>query len=324
MNGNIQKLAKILGENRVIYSEILSKYSSFHIGGEADLFYRAKSVQELATAVNSARQLSVPVFVLGGGTNLLISDLGFRGLVVKNDTSSIKLLGIKGKKEGNLKVYLEVESGVSINRLVRYSLDQGLSGLEYFLGQPGTVGGAVYINAHNMRKGVYMGEKIMEAKILKQNGLTVAVSADYFHFGYDHSIIQNTNEIVLSVIVELKRGDKDKLWSEAQETLEYRHKTQPTGVFSSGCTFRNISKSDAMRLANPNYTTSAGFLLDCLNLKGFKKGEAMFSQHHANFIVHKGGAKASDVLELINIAKKRVKEKYNITLQEEIVKVGEF
>lgn len=324
MNKNAQKLTSTLGQPRVFLDEPLSKYSSFHIGGPAQFFYRAKTADELVKAVNLARDLNIPVFLLGGGTNLLVGDRGFPGLVIKNDTAGIKLLGIKGKKGGEQTVYLEVESGVSVNRLVRFTLTQEFDGLQFFLGQPGTVGGAVYINAHNMKKGKFFGERVLKATILKKGGKVERVDASYFRFGYDKSILQQTKEVLLSVVVELKRGDKAKLWAEAQEALDFRQKTQPTGVFSSGCTFRNIAKSEAMRLATPNYTTSAGYLLDSLGLKGERCGQAMFSPHHANFIVHKGGAKAADVLELIHLAKKKVKERFNIDLTEEIVMVGEF
>ncbi len=324
MNNKFKQLVSILGEARVSLDEPLSKYSSMRIGGPADVIFRAKTVADLILAINSARSLSIPFFLLGGGTNLLISDSGFRGIVVKNDTGTIKLLGMKGRKGSVPTVFLEAESGVTINRLVRFALDQGFSGLEYFLGQPGTIGGAVYINAHNMNKGLYFGDNIIEAKILGKDGKVKVVNSEYFRFGYDQSIIQKTQEIVLSVVLQLKRGNKDDLWKEATATLHYRQNTQPSGIFSSGCTFRNIKKSDAVRLATPNFTTSAGFLLESAGLKGVKIGEAGFSAHHANFIIHRGSAKAADVLELIHTAKKKVKAKYGIDLKEEIITVGDF
>ncbi len=332
MNKKQQKVIDILGPARVLILEPLAKYSSFHIGGPADLFFRAKTQEDLILALKSAQDLKLPYFVIGGGTNLLIGDFGFRGLVIKNDASNIRLLGIKGKKtvksdglgDSIQKVYLEVDSGVSINRLVRFTLDQGFGGLEYFLGQPGTVGGAVYINAHNMKKKQFFADRIVEAKIMGIDGMKKTIPVNYFRFGYDQSILQETKEIVLSVVIELVRGDKLKLWQEAQATLDYRHTTQPSGVFSSGCTFRNISKSDAVRLATPVFTTSAGFLLEAVGLKGTKKGKAMFSDHHANFIVHQGGATGADVLELIKLGKQKVKDRFNVNLKEEIVLLGEF
>jgi len=328
MDKRYKKLIEVLGENKVQLNEPLDKYSSFHIGGPADIFYRAKTCSDLIKAFTNAKRFKIPVIVISGGTNLLISDNGYRGLLIKNETNNIKLAGfIGGKKEKTTEIHtvlLEVESGVSINRLVRFTLDQGLAGLEAFLGQPGSVGGAVWNNAHNMKMGKFFGDKITSAKILQPSGKVVEVTKNYFKFGYDQSIIQKTGDIVLTVRIKLNTGKKDILWKKAQEAFEYRQKTQPTGVFSSGCIFKNIKKSTAVRLATPNYTCSAGFLLDRAGLKGFQIGNAYFSKNHANFIINNGKAKAQDVFNLIKLAKKRIKKDYQVDLEEEIVFIGEF
>ncbi len=331
MKSAYNKLIEILGIRRVSTDVLLSSYSSFRIGGLADLFFKALTSEDIINAVKNAKKLDIPYFVMGGGTNLLVLDKGYRGLIIKNDTSKIKLIGIRGKKIHSddknheiQKVYIEVESGVGLNRLVRFSLDQGLVGLESFLGQPGTVGGATYINAHNMKRHEFFGNKIKGALLLDKTLSLNKVDTKYFHFGYDSSILQKTKEIVLSVTLELETGDKDKLWKISGEVMEYRKQSQPYGVFSAGCTFRNISKSDAIRLSTPEFTTSAGYLLNSVGLKGYKCGNAMFSEQHANFIVHKGNAKASDVLKLINIAKEKVKKTFGVDLKEEIVMIGEF
>jgi len=329
MSDNYKELIAFLGESKVLLDEPLNKYSSFHIGGPADIFFKARTCDELVKAVTSAWRLKIPVFVISGGTNLLVGDYGYRGLVVKNETNSIKLVGVVGgrKSKSSTKVHtaiLGVETGVGINRLVRYTLDQGFSGLAAFLGQPGCVGGAVWNNAHNMKTGNFFGDNVFGAKILQPSGKVVDVSKSYFKFGYDQSIIQKTHDIVLSVLLKLNAGDKKSLWEEAQKALEYRRQTQPVGVFSSGCTFRNIKKSDAIRIATPSYTCSAGYLIESVGLKGYQIGDAHFSSSHANFILNKGNSKARDVLALINLAKKKVKEKYKLDLKEEIVLVGAF
>lgn len=330
MKENYQKLARMLGETRVFQNVPLAKYSSFRIGGVADLFFRAKTLRELIDTVICAKSLNIPYFILGGGTNLLISDKGIRGLVVKNESGTIKLVRIRGSRSGreNISaqihtVYLEAESGVAINRLVRFTLDQGWAGLEAFLGQPGTVGGAVYTNAHNIKMRTFFGDRIVEAKLLDAAGAVKKVSRSYFRFDYDQSIIQQTKELVLSVVLQLETGLKTNLWRKATEALEYRKKTQPSGVFSSGCIFRNIERSEAIRLVTPNYTCSAGYLLERVGLKGVSWGGAYLSPHHSNFIINRGNAKAKDVLELIKLAKERVKERFNINLVEEIAIVGE-
>lgn len=325
-----KKIIAILGENRILLDESLAKYSSFQIGGPADLFFRAQSEIELINAITLARENKIPIFVMGGGTNLLISDFGFHGLVIKNESKKIKMVGMRGNKKSDKKsvevkdVLLEVDSGVGINRLVRYTIDQGLSGLEYFLGQPGTIGGGVYINAHNMSMGKFLGDTVHSAKVIDLKNDVRTVSKDYFKFGYDQSSIQSTGDIVLSVVLLLKKAEKSKLWDIAQKALEHRKKTQPAGYYSSGCIFRNIRKSDAHRIATPNYTCSAGYLIESVGLKNVKEGTVHFSDDHANFIVHRGGATARDVLKLINCAKSIIKKKYFVDLKEEIVKVGNF
>lgn len=332
MKDSYKKIIDTLGQNRVLTNEPLSKYSTFSLGGPADLFYKALTTAELVKAITTVRACEIPFFIMGGGTNLLIGDKGFRGLVIKNETKSIKLVGAWGKfnsrntdKSTRVNtVYIEVDSGVGVNRLVRFTLDQGFSGLEPFLGQPGSVGGAVYINAHNMHLGKFIGEKVFSAKILKPANEVANVPFSYFKFGYDKSVLQKTGEIVLSVIFKLAAGDKNSLWEKAQEEFDYRRKTQPAGVYTSGCTFRNISESEAVRIATPNYTKSAGYLIESVGLKNYQIGGAKFSQEHANFIVHSGGATASNVLELIRKAQKSIKDKYAINLVEEIVLVGEF
>ncbi len=323
MKENYKKLIEILGEARVVIDEPLAKYSSFKIGGPADLFYRALTSDDLIKALRGAYSLKIPVFVAGGCTNLLISDKGFAGLVIKNDTSQIRLKGAQGSKKVHT-VFLEAESGVGVNRLVRFCLDQGFSGIQAFMGQPGTIGGAMWINAHNMNKGVFFGDRIISAKLIDSLGKVKNVSNKYFHFDYDYSILQNTHEIVMSVILALEMGDKKTLWEEATNVLKYRQQTQPQGVYSSGCTFRNIGKSDAIRIATPEFTCSAGYLLESVGMKGYKLGKVQFSDNHANFIIQKGGGTASNVLELISLAKNKVKRTFGVDLKEEIVLLGEF
>src|SRR3989344_6832410 len=320
------RLIKTLGAPRVKLKEVLKNYSSLRIGGPADLFYKAQNIPELITAVESAQKNKIDYFILGGGTNILFSDAGFRGLIIKNESGNIRLKGLTGRRFAQSqavslvnKIYLEVDSGVTINRLVRNTVDQGFTGLENFLGQPGTVGGAMWINAHNVSESKYFGDFVKAATILNPKKGLLKVACEYFHFAYDYSVIQTSADIVLTVTLELAVGEKSELWKIARNSLYYRQKTQPTGVSSAGCIFRNIDKSDAIRLATPNYPCSAGFLLDACGLKGMTIGQARISDHHANFLVNIGNAKAVDVLELINLAQKRVKQKFNVNLKPEVV-----
>lgn len=324
----VHELKNQFGEQKIKTAEILARYVTFKIGGPADIFFIARSQQELISAVTVAKNHEVPVTILGGGTNVVIADRGIRGMVIKNETHGIRVVGLSGsvKKTESLidSVVIESDSGVLVNQLVRYTIDECLTGLEPFLGQPGTVGGAMYINAHNMRRGVFFGDHVVEASILGESGDFHVVPVSYFRFGYDESRLQDTGETVVSVKFRLKRGDKEQLWQVASASMTYRRETQPLGMASAGCTFRNIKKTDAIRLHTPNHTVSAGYLLDSVGLKGYQIGGAKFSDRHANFIVNTAQATAADILALMVEAKRRVKREFGIELREEVVLLGEF
>lgn len=310
-----------------IKNEPLARYTTLKIGGPADFFYEAKTAEDLSEAIRSARKSRTSVFILGGGTNILIGDRGIRGLVIKNSTSRNALIGAKGKVEGGEQkgtVFVEADSGVSMNKLVRFTIEEGLCGLETQLGLPGTVGGAMYMNSKWTKPESYVGDCVYQATIVTPQGETKIVPRSYFQFGYDKSILQQTPDIVLRVVFSLKRKPKEDLWRVANNVMEYRKDTQPQGVKSPGCTFRNITKSEAMSIPTPNYTTSAGFLLDHAGLKGVRIGDAQISPVHANFIINLGKATARDVVELIEKARLKVKQQFGVVLQEEIVRVGEF
>ena len=258
----------------------------------------------------------------------MISDKGLPGLVIRNESRSINVIKRLGKvKNGAIQVEkaaVEVDTGVLINRLVRFTCDEGFEGLERHLGLPGTVGGALYMNSKWTKPAAYVGDVLYQAKILDKDGDVKTVERNYFNFAYDHSILQKTHEIVLTALFLLKKSDSKELWERANASMEYRKVTQPMGVATAGCTFRNIPLSDAIRIGTPNRTTSAGYLVDQVGLKDFRIGQAQFSGKHANFIINLGGATATDVKGLIEEAKRRVKEKFNVTIEPEVVLVGEF
>ncbi len=323
---NMQQLKDLLGE-RLKENEPMARYTTFKIGGPADLFYEAKTIDELVLAITSSRKLGIPTFVLGGGSNILIGDKGIRGLVIKNSANSISMRGAKGSHKGGKtkgKVYVEADSGVLINKLVRDTIEEELGGLEMHLGLPGTVGGAIYMNSKWTKPDAYVGDVVYQATILTKDGQIKTVPKNYFHFGYDRSSIQTTGDIVLTVVFALEPSDKQKLWEVANKSVSYRRQSQPQGVFSPGCTFRNISKAEALSAATPEHTTSAGYLVDHSGLKGVSLGDAYISQDHANFIINKGHAAASDVIKLIELACSSVDEKFGVKLKEEIVRIGEF
>lgn len=299
-----EKLENFLGKGRILVNEPLAKHTTFQIGGPAKYYFEAQTKEEMTEAVRLAKDFKLSYFILGGGSNILIGDKGFSGLIIKNKINGIKILGYKGNvsklKSLNIqKVLVEVGSGVLINQLVRFTIEEGLSGLEGFLGLPGTIGGAVTVNAHWKENG---REKRIE---------TLIVSKNYFE------------KTLISVVFGFSKEKKEKLWEKAKQAVLYRQKTQPVGP-SAGCIFKNIKESEALKIGTPNQTTSTGFLIEASGLKGIKLGQVQISPVHANFMINLGGGKAKEVIDLISLVKTKIKEKFNIEVKEEILLVGEF
>jgi UDP-N-acetylmuramate dehydrogenase len=322
----LEEFKKVLGD-RIKTDEPLARYTTFKVGGPADYFFEARSSEDLANAVSAARNLNVPVYILGGGSNILIGDKGIRGLVVRNLSSHIGIKGVKAVtigQESKKLVFVEADSGVPINKLVRFTVDEGLAGLHMHLGLPGTVGGAIYMNSKWTHPEGYVGDVVYQVRLVTQKGEDTVVPQSYFQFAYDSSRIQKTKDVVISVVFALTADDKDRLWKIATESITYRRSTQPQGVFTAGCTFRNLSRAEALTASTPNLTTSAGYLIDHAGLKNESSGDAYVSPVHANFIVNRGKATAHDVIKLIDRIEKSVQTQFNVRLSEEIERVGEF
>ena len=328
---SLDQIKEVLGPLRVYENEPLKKHTYFKIGGPAKLFFEAKSVDDLKLALETAHLYKIPFVVLGGGANVLVSDKGFDGFVIKNRAEAIKLVGVKGtiNKHGRgiKSALVWAASGTLMNQLARFTIDQGLAGLEFLLSVPGTIGGGLKINAHfEVEKGEFIGDRVVTASLFNpKKGDFKNVDQAYFNFAYDSSKIQKTGEIVLEAVFRLNTAsDKADLWQRAMDNVKRRNQEQPIGVACSGCIFRNISDSDAKRLATPRLTTSTGYIIESLGLKGTKIGDAQISASHANFIINTGEAKAQDVLKLINLIKEKAKNTYGLNLKEEIFYIGDF
>lgn len=326
-----EQLKNSFGALRVSENEPLSNHTYFKIGGPARYFFEAKTAEDLKLALVTAYSCKIPVFILGGGANVLVSDKGFYGLVIKNRASGVKLVGIKGTigktGKGIKTALIWAASGTLMNQLARFTIDQGLEGLEFLLSVPGTVGGGLKINAHfQVENNEFIGNRLVTATVFDPKTAEIKTQDHkYFEFGYDRSKIQKTSEIVLDAVFRLDTTeDKSKLWQKAMDGVKVRNSEQPMGVACSGCVFRNIEKEDAIRLSTPNLTTSTGYIIESLGLKGAKIGGAEVSQKHANYIINANQASASDVVNLINLIKSKVKETYNIDLKEEIFYVGRY
>lgn len=325
MNVKLKELEKVLGKGRVRQNEPMKLHTTFKIGGPAQFYLNVDKIDDLVKTISLSQRLNLPFFVFGGGSNILVSDKGIKGLVIKNNCRLFEVVSMSGRMK-NRKIDLDkalifAESGVVMNQLVRFTIDQGLGGLEYQLGLPGTVGGAVFMNSNFPKKEAFVGDCVFGAKLLLGDGVVKEVDRSYFHFDYDQSILQKKEGIVLSVIFKLLPEEKKILWERGMEALNYRNSNQPKGA-SAGCIFRNISTSLAMNIPTPNHITSAGYLIDKAGLKGKRIGDAMISDMHANYIINLGSAKADDVLGLINLAREEVFRKFGVNLDLEVKRVG--
>ncbi len=324
MDTKLQELEQALGA-RIRINESMSAHTTFKIGGPAEYYVDVDIIEDLVTAVKIAKKIGLGVFVFGGGSNIIVADHGIKGLVIKNNCRKFDVIQMSGRiKNGKIDVarsMVMAEAGVIMNQLVRFTIDQGLSGLEYQLGLPGTVGGGVYMNSNFPRKGAFIGDYLYSARLLSSDGEIKEVDKSYFKFGYDKSILQETKEIVLSVVFKMQPMDKKELWERGMEALNYRGSKQPKGA-SAGCTFRNISIVEAISVPTPDRITSAGYLIDKAGLKGKRIGDAMISDMHANFILNMGNAKAQDVVGIVDLIKQEVLKKFNVHLNLEVKTVG--
>lgn len=340
-----QEIKKILGKN-LKFNESLKKWTTFYLGGPAKYFFLARNQKEIVKALKLAINFKIPYFIIGGGSNLLISDKGFKGLVIKIKNEKLK---IKNDKE-KLKI-VEVGAGVSLSRLVNFSLKKGLTGLEWATGIPGTLGGAIRGNAGAYGKSTadlvetVKVLKILNSKLQTSNKFQLVSQRTKFkiqnfskrncQFGYRDSIFKHhKNLIIFSATLRLKKGDKRKIKNEILKILKRRKEKIPFG-FSAGCIFKNIkilkyqNSQNTKILKYPDWqdfkkngVIPAGWLIEKSGLKGKIIGQAEISARHANFIINHGTARAKDVLKLINLIKKEVYKKFKIKLKEEIEKIG--
>jgi UDP-N-acetylmuramate dehydrogenase len=310
----LDQLVSRLPASRTKRNEPLGPYTTFRIGGPADLFVEVVTADELAEAVRAARALDVPYFVLGLGANVLIADKGFRGLVIRNTAR-----GHEFRVDGDT-CRLWTESGAIVKDLIQESVARGWSGLEHYVGIPSTIGGAVWQNLHflspapDRERTMFIAEVFESCEILSEENERKTVGPDYVKFGYDDSVFHHRRDIVLAATFRLARGDTAALHRVLQENLSWRGSRHPWLDWhpSAGSIFKKIEG------------VGAGRLVDQCGLKGFRIGDAQISNIHANIMVNLGHATAADVRALIAHAQRAVAEKFGQHLQAEIAMVGEF
>lgn len=289
--------------NNLQKAVILAPYSTFQIGGPADYFFRATNKDELKNAYIWGKNQKLPIFIVGGGSNVIFSDKGFRGLVIRNEANHIHLQN----------TVIEAESGALWSQLIQLAIQNNLSGIERLIGLPGTIGAAVRGNAGC--NGVETKDLLISATLLDEVTFNEKeVESEYFNFSYRESKIKRDPELVLSVKLGLKphKGTPDDLRATMKEVLLDRNGKQPTGK-NAGSFFKN-----------PSLTFSAGRAIDEAGLKGFTVGDAQISEKHANFFMNLGKATQQDLIQLARHAAKKVQEKTGIQLEQEVNILDEF
>ncbi|MGP4080329.1 UDP-N-acetylmuramate dehydrogenase [Pseudalkalibacillus sp. R45] len=285
---------------KILRDEPLSKHTTIKIGGPADVFVEPDSVEALKKVIDIVKNNDVPWTTIGRGSNLLVSDEGIEGVVIKLGKGTDHL-------EENGEEIL-VGGGYSLVKLSTIMSRKGMAGLEFASGIPGSLGGAVYMNAG--AHGSDMSKILKKAHILFEDGSIEWLSADEMAFSYRTSILQKKPGICIEAVLQLKQGDRESITDVMQKNKDYRKETQPWNHPCCGSVFRNPL---------PNY---AGQLIESSGLKGKTIGGAQISEMHANFIVNTGDAKAKDVLELIDLVKSTIKEKHDIDMETEVEMIG--
>jgi UDP-N-acetylmuramate dehydrogenase len=299
------------GADRVGIDVPLAPMTTFKVGGPADLFVEPRSSAETVGVLRLASTHGVRVTMLGGGSNVLVADGGIRGIVVRPRAGHIERVDA---------TRVRADAAVTINGLVRWLVGHGLAGLEAWAGTPGTVGGGIYGNAH--WSGRLISEAIENVRLARpSDGTVVDVPVDEMGFGYDRSRLQTSGEVVLSAVFIVDEGTPDALRATARASLAYRKRTQPLASPSAGCIFQNPAPGVLVPEGIPR---SAGALVDRAGLKDVRVGGAMVSPTHGNFVVNTGTATATEIRRLIERCRAVVREQFGVTLEDEIVYLGEF
>lgn len=308
----------------ILENEPMSVHTSFKVGGPARYFVKASSMESLKNALSFAREKNLPHFILGNGTNLLVSDKGYDGVIISlaGDFSEIEDLG-NGK--------FKVGAATPLGRFARHTLKQGYAGIHKLAGIPGTLGGAVYMNAGAY--GQEIGQACTGVTVLDAVGNTREQSADECGFGYRRSVFSNGNngagddngKIILAATFQLQSAESlgknaADLEAELAECMAKRKATQPLNMPNAGSTFKRLEVGAAETPAQ----LAPGYYIEQTGLKGYRIGSAEVSTLHANFIVNAGGATAQDIKNLSEYVQNKVSEKFGIELKREIILLGEF
>lgn len=296
------KVVDIVGEENVHTDEPMSRHTTFRIGGNADYFVKPGNADEVAAVIAVCREYSIPYFILGNGSNLLVSDDGYRGMII-NIMDNMDSVTVDGR-------IITAQAGAMLVRVSVMARNNALTGLEFASGIPGTIGGAVYMNA-----GAYGGEMknvVKTVRAIDEYGRIYELDSEKMDFSYRHSIVEERKLIVLEVTLELEHGSREAIDDRMKELAEARRSKQPLEYPSAGSTFKR-----------PEGYFAGKLIMDA-GLRGYSVGGAQVAEKHCGFVINKGGATASDVVELIRDVQHDVDDKFGVTLEPEVKMLGEF
>lgn len=292
----------IVPKENILCNEPMSRHTTFRVGGEAKCLIRITDKEQLKKIVPYLHMTGQKYFILGNGSNLLVGDRGYPGIVVKLEDGKDGII-VEGER-------MKVSAGTLLARAAAKARDHGLSGMEFASGIPGTIGGAIVMNA-----GAYGGEmkQIVESvEVMSREGEILTLDNDTMEFGYRTSVVKNRPFIVLEAVLALKKGDKDGISGRMEELARQRKEKQPLEYASAGSTFKR-----------PEGYYAGKLIMDA-GLRGFSVGGARVSEKHCGFIINTGNATAEDIREVIEEVQRRVKEKFGVALEREVIFLGDF
>ena len=290
-----QKFIEIFGNNRVLFDEPMSQHTTFRIGGPADVFVMPENYEQIREVLRLCKEEKLPFFVLGNGSNLLVSDSGYRGVIIQMDRN-MEEIRLDGEE-------IHACAGALLSSVAVAARNASLTGFEFAGGIPGTIGGAAVMNA-----GAYGGELkdvLKEVTVMTREGEILTIPADKLEMGYRTSIIKTAGYLVLEAVISLKKGDEEKIRAVMKELSERRTEKQPLDYPSAGSTFKR-----------PEGYFAGKLIMDS-GLRGYRAGGAQVSEKHCGFVINAGGATAEDVIRV-------VREKYGVTLEPEVKFLGDF
>lgn len=295
-------IKSLIPSERILFEEPMSRHTTFRVGGEAECLLFVESEEELKKLINYFNQIEQEYFILGNGSNLLVGDKGYRGIVVKfcNQMEQIQTDG----------VCITANAGALLSKVAAVAREHGLTGMEFAAGIPGSIGGGIVMNA-----GAFDGEmkQIVESvRVMDQNGEILTLDNETMEFGYRTSIIKNRPFIVLSVTLRLAEGKEEDIAAKMEEYMQLRRSKQPLEYASAGSTFKR-----------PEGYYAGKLIMDA-GMRGYRIGGAQISDKHCGFIINTGRATAADIREVIEEVQERVKERFHVSLETEVIFLGDF